>query len=76
MKRYLLFIYPHYYPAGGWNDLVASFNDIMEAQKAAAEYSKDVFYPRGHIVNTERMEIVCSFDMDEDNAPLIWEDGE
>lgn len=31
MKHYLLFFFPEYYPSGGWNDFVASFDSPVEA---------------------------------------------
>lgn len=31
MKKYLLFGGDNYYPSGGWNDFVDSFDTILEA---------------------------------------------
>lgn len=31
MKRYLLFAFPQFYPAGGWNDFVDSFASVSAA---------------------------------------------
>lgn len=32
MKRFLLFIYDHYYPGGGWSDFVGDFDTESEAE--------------------------------------------
>jgi hypothetical protein len=32
MKRYFLFVFASYYPAGGWDDFVESFDSIDEAK--------------------------------------------
>ena len=29
MVRYLLFAYSDFYPRGGWNDFICSFNDLV-----------------------------------------------
>ncbi len=34
MKRYLAFKFPEYYPGGGWEDLVGSYDSITEAESA------------------------------------------
>ena len=31
LKRYMLFRFSTYYPSGGWNDFVASFDTLDEA---------------------------------------------
>lgn len=33
LKRYLVFEFEQYYPAGGWNDFVGSFDTLEEARK-------------------------------------------
>lgn len=38
MKRYLVFIYPSYYPGGGWSDFVGSFVSSQEAFDFADAY--------------------------------------
>jgi hypothetical protein len=37
MRRYALFVFNKYYPAGGWDDFVGTF-DSIEAAKAHPEY--------------------------------------
>ena len=44
LKRYLLFSYPEYYPAGGWGDFDDSFHTLLEAQEAAKEQRKARLY--------------------------------
>jgi len=59
MKRYAIFTYYRYYPAGGWDDYLASFDELEDALKfvEAPEYIKDhyqiVDIQEGHVV-TER----------------------
>ena len=39
--RYAVFSYPDYYPDGGWNDFIAAFATLEEAEtQAAAEQAK------------------------------------
>lgn len=33
MKRFLLFVFDSYYPAGGWNDFAGSFDSQYDALK-------------------------------------------
>lgn len=35
VKRYVVFAYSNYYPAGGWTDHIGSFDTLEEAQQAA-----------------------------------------
>lgn len=35
VKRYVVFAYSNYYPSGGWNDHIGSFDTLKEAQEAA-----------------------------------------
>jgi hypothetical protein len=35
MKRYLVFAYDQYYPAGGWGDFQAAFDSLDEAKSCA-----------------------------------------
>jgi len=42
-KRYLVFKYDNYYPSGGMNDLVASFDDEQEAIAFAKSGNWDYF---------------------------------
>lgn len=34
VKRFLVFVYDEYYPAGGWGDLLGSYDTIAEAVSA------------------------------------------
>lgn len=42
MKRYLLFSFPEYYPAGGWNDFIKSFASPIEALAYTLGEGKEV----------------------------------
>jgi hypothetical protein len=37
MKRYLVFAWDDYYPAGGWGDFVGAFDDLDAAKACAAQ---------------------------------------
>ena len=41
MKRFLLFSYPSYYPGGGKNDVVDSYDTLEEAIEATKKYPGD-----------------------------------
>ena len=38
MMRYLAFAFPHYYPVGGWDDLVGAYSTEADARAAAAAW--------------------------------------
>ena len=48
MKRYLVFMGRHYYPGGGMDDFVGSFNTIKECRKAITEKMKEEYYEHIH----------------------------
>lgn len=48
MKRYLLFGGMRYYPSGGWEDFVNSFDSIDEAVKVGTEYKTRHGYEIGN----------------------------
>ncbi len=54
MKRYLLFCFYNYYPAGGWEDFVGSFDTVAKAKKAR-DYRDGEYY---HIVDSTTGKIV------------------
>jgi hypothetical protein len=35
VKRYVVFAYGDYYPSGGWNDHIGSYDTLEQAQQAA-----------------------------------------
>jgi len=53
MKKYLLFVYEKYYPLGGINDLIDSYDSIDEID--LSEIGLDEFY---QIVDKETMKII------------------
>ena len=59
MKRYLAFMGEHYYPAGGMEDFVASFDSQDEAVDYIIKRSgKDWMYTWAHIYDMELYKIV------------------
>lgn len=42
-KRYLLFVYPEYYPCGGFDDLVDDFDTLEDVKNALIERHSDAF---------------------------------
>lgn len=49
LKRYLVFDYGDYYPGGGWNDFVGSFDSLEEAR--ASEHREIVDTQTGERVS-------------------------
>lgn len=47
MKRYAVFGFEGYYPSGGWNDFLESFDTVEEALKRA----KESFYSNVQVVD-------------------------
>lgn len=43
MKRFLLFVFDEFYPRGGWNDFVDSY-ETLEAAQARARTRRSDFY--------------------------------
>lgn len=44
MKRFLLFCGSHYYPGGGWNDFVGSFDAVADAYAEARSLNQDWYH--------------------------------
>lgn len=67
-KRYLLFGYVDYYPSGGLNDLIASYDTIEEAVKVAKEEQQEYYEIYDRIAGKR----IClkSFDLPEYKAPI------
>jgi hypothetical protein len=40
VKRYLLFAGETYYPSGGWDDFIASFDTVAEARDAGIQHTE------------------------------------
>lgn len=51
LRRYLLFAGGHYYPNGGWNDFVESFDNLDQAKAVGLKLREDWY----HIFDTEDM---------------------
>ena len=68
MKRYMLFHGDRYYPLGGWDDFVGSYDSIDDAKSALDQ--NDTKSPSGgwaHITDMETLEKVSEADID--NTP-------
>lgn len=59
MKRYLLFAGPGYYPLGGWDDFIGSFDSEAEAIKYAL--GDHLTQDWAHIADAEELTIVAEF---------------
>jgi hypothetical protein len=55
MKNFLLFAGHHYYPAGGWDDFIDSFDSLEEA-KAAGLSDRGDWY---HVIDLSQGGKVC-----------------
>jgi hypothetical protein len=60
MKRFAAFEFETYYPGGGFNDFLDTFDTVEEATAAvdAKHKAADAFSPRGHIVDLTTGKIV------------------
>lgn len=58
MKRFMLFTYDTYYPAGGMNDFRGSFDDLEEALRHCAGLSQTFF----HIFDLKKNSIAATND--------------
>lgn len=70
MKRFLLFEFNDYYPIGGWNDFVGSFDSIEEAKASTPKGAENV-----QIVDAQSGVEVASGYFDEEEAGIKWADG-
>ncbi len=52
LKRYIAFAGANYYPSGGWDDLVGTFDDLDEA-KTAAQPTDSGWTDWANVVDTE-----------------------
>jgi hypothetical protein len=50
MKRYLLFAFDKYYPKGGWEDFIGSFDTIEECKQLSMI---ERFYDEYQIIDSE-----------------------
>ncbi len=58
MNKYLLFLGDDYYPSGGWDDFVGSFDSLHEAVERIK--SEDSHYKWAHIVFDEKIIITAN----------------
>lgn len=62
MKRYMLFGFDHYYPRGGMNDLIGTFESNEEANDYFIKLHKDgeyiIKYDEYQLFDTEKEEIL------------------
>ena len=54
VKKYLVFMFDDYYPGGGWNDFVNSFDSIEEGKKVIWDEKQD----NSQIVDSHTGEII------------------
>lgn len=66
MRRYLLFGGADYYPLGGWNDFVGSYNTYEEAYEHK-KLGRSQGYEWTHIVDTNIGEMVQNPPENQDN---------
>lgn len=58
MKRFLLFVFDHYYPSGGFNDLDSSHDTVQEAVEMGNEKVPDGAMASFHVFDLEVRKIV------------------
>ena len=67
MKRYALFCCRRYYPGGGFNDFIGTYDTVSEAETAASKWVEDEFvcYAHWHVVDlTTGQKVVADVDVD------------
>ena len=58
MKRYWLFQFDEYYPRGGINDFVESFDSIQDALECSKKVKNEFGGESYHIFDSEKNEII------------------
>lgn len=53
MKQYAVFAGMDYYPFGGWDDLLGTYESLIEASKYAEDHVKQGKWRWAHIVNLQ-----------------------
>jgi hypothetical protein len=69
MKRYAAFAFDHFYPHGGFEDFIGTFDKIKDARAAVEERNYEVRYDQkwefcthlGHVADLTTGKIVASF---------------
>lgn len=51
-KNFAVFAWDHYYPEGGWNDLVGLFNDLEQA-RTVLKHSIKTGWRTGQIIDLD-----------------------
>ena len=72
MKRFLLFGYDDYYPTGGMDDFVNSFDSLEECVE---EMSRDLVVDRYHVLDLENPNNIIRYGLpkrDKENNKWIW----
>lgn len=68
-KRYLVFIYPEYYPSGGFGDFKQSFDTIDEIKEWLIENHSEYF----DIYDQDKRELV---NIDDDYKTTAYSEGQ
>lgn len=58
MNRYALFMYPQYYPSGGWGDYAGSFDTPENAMTVWEERKQEYEYDFYHIIDLNTGKVV------------------
>jgi hypothetical protein len=67
MKRFGLFLFDSFYPAGGWNDFVGSYDSLADA--VALWRERDSHYGNVHIVDFHTGKVFEAGWFEEDKHP-------
>lgn len=76
MRRYLAFAFETFYPAGGMDDLVGTYDDLDDAKERLKEVSCGGFEDsdgNGHIFDTHTQKIVFTYRNDTNDIECVVE---
>jgi hypothetical protein len=73
MKRYLLFWFAQFYPSGGWNDLIGSFDSIAESHAEIIKRNKpgDLWFGDFQLIDGQTGEELSTYEA----TKLYWENS-
>lgn len=76
MRRYLAFAYETFFPAGGMDDLVGTYDDLDDAKERLKKVSYGGFedsHGNGHIFDTHTQKIVFTYHNDPNDIECVVE---
>lgn len=72
LKKVLLFVGSAYYPNGGWEDFVGSFDSIEAAKKRIMNHHQEESFEWAHIVSDGKIKVYAQKDNDYNFDEFKW----